>query len=114
MLSVKSCDLPEKALLVKYKNDQVGYTDCYSATVDGLVQQKDFIHAFYTSVLFKVERVLLKYLVNKPSSDKQAMQLANGDTEKFSAWYVESRTEHQLLMCDFQNRTRSWLMVTLV
>ena len=40
------------------------------------------------------------------------MLLAEGDIDMFAAWSVEARTENQLLMCDFQSRTRSWFMVT--
>ncbi|MBC8026654.1 MAG: hypothetical protein H7Y89_11710, partial [Steroidobacteraceae bacterium] len=33
--------------------------------------------------------------------------------EGFAAWTVERRAEDQLLLCDFQGKTRSWLMVEL-
>lgn len=116
MLPIRPCDIPENALLEKYNSnksydERAGYTDCYSVTLDGLVRQEDYIYAFYTSAIFKIERLLLKYLFRKPSTDEQARQLANGNAEIFSAWLVESRSDNQLLMCDFQNRTRSWLMV---
>ncbi|MDO8372388.1 MAG: hypothetical protein Q7T39_10710, partial [Polaromonas sp.] len=57
------------------------------------------------------ERLLLAWLVSKPSTDAQASQLASGTLDSFAAWSVEERCEDQLLMCDFQGRTRSWLMV---
>ena len=38
--------------------------------------------------------------------------MALGRVESFAAWQVEGRTCEQLLMCDFQGRTRSWLMST--
>jgi hypothetical protein len=31
--------------------------------------------------------------------------------ETFSAWSVEDRCKNQLLMCDFKNKTQSWLMI---
>ena len=34
--------------------------------------------------------------------------------DAFAAWHVEGRTANQLLMCDFQRRTRSWLMSVAV
>jgi hypothetical protein len=61
--------------------------------------------------VFKLERAILKWLVNKPSSDADARRLARGEAESFATWSVEGRTQDQLLMCDFQSRTRSWLMV---
>jgi hypothetical protein len=32
--------------------------------------------------------------------------------DTFAAWSVEAHTGNQLLMCDFQGRTRSWFMVS--
>ncbi len=86
------------------------YTDCFTIDVEKNISQADFIFAFYTSRLFKMERFILKWLVAKPSSDAQAKALALGKTDSFAAWSVEARTANQLLMCDYQSRTRSWLM----
>lgn len=53
---------------------------------------------------------MLAILVAKPSSDADARALARGETDRFAAWTVEARTEDQILNCDFQSATRSWLM----
>jgi hypothetical protein len=74
------------------------------------VSQARYIEAFYSTRLFKIERLLLAWLVAKPSTDLQAAALAAGRLDTFAAWQVEGRTDDQLLMCDFQGRTRSWLM----
>jgi len=87
------------------------YVDCYSTEVPGQVLFPEFIFAFYTTPLFKLERLILKLAVSKQSTDIQARQLADGSINKFAAWYVENRSENELLMCDFRERTRSWLMV---
>jgi len=58
--------------------------------------------------------MLLTWFVSKPSSDAQARRLAVGDLDTFAAWDVEARSVNQLLMCDFQGRTRSWLMIAPV
>lgn len=87
------------------------YTDCYVTEIAGSVSHEQFVAAFYTTVVFKLERVILKWAVSKPSTDIQAGQLASGVTDTFAAWQVEKRCENQLLMSDFQGRTRSWLMV---
>lgn len=102
--------LPEHSLLFAYhaKGD---YTDCFTVDVAGEVSQQQFVTAFYTSRLFKVERFILKWLVAKPSTDRQAGLLASGSIDSFAAWTVEGRKRHQLLVCDYQGRTRSWLMV---
>jgi len=47
---------------------------------------------------------------SKPSTDAEAAQLAEKQRDSFAAWGVEARDNDQLLLCDFQGRTRSWLM----
>lgn len=111
MLSIDKRKLPDEALLARY--DQHGtYTDCYTTDLDGLVTHSEFVVSFYTTILFRIERLILKWAVSRPSTDEDAERLANGETDKFAAWYVEDRAENQLLMCDFRDRTRSWLMVS--
>jgi hypothetical protein len=101
--------LPDGALLKAYR-DQGAYTDCYALDVGQTVSHAEFVRAFYTSRLFKLERFVLKWLVAKPSTDSEAMALAAGKIDAFAAWTVEGRKDNQLLMCDYQYRTRSWLM----
>ncbi|MBC7877839.1 MAG: hypothetical protein H7Y59_11785 [Anaerolineales bacterium] len=87
------------------------YVDCYTTEIPGQISFPEFVLAFYTTPLFKLERFILKWTVSKPSTDAQAKQLADGATEKFAAWHVEGRGENEILMCDFQGRTRSWFMI---
>jgi hypothetical protein len=107
--AIRADALPKGALLERYR-DSGAYTDCFVADVDGAVAHSEYVRAFYTSWLFKVERFILTLTVNKPSNDKQAAILAEAGADSFAAWTVEGRTSHQLLMCDYQQRTRSWLM----
>lgn len=109
MSAVQLGELPPEALLNQYKEQGV-YTDCYFVDVPRHVSQAEFVEAFYTTALFKVERFILSSLLSKPSTDQQARQLAAGDAQRFAAWTVEGRTTRQLLLCDFMGRTRSWLM----
>jgi hypothetical protein len=106
---IKPIELPAEALLKQYQA-QGAYTDCYSMDLPHAVSLHEYVEAFYTSTLFKVERVILSLLASKPADDVQAQKLALGLTKEFSAWTVEGRTTNQLLLCDFLNRTRSWLM----
>jgi hypothetical protein len=101
--------LPNGALLERYR-DNGDYTDCYALDVTLPVAQTVYVGAFYTSWLFKIERWILGWAVAKPSTNDQALAIAKGDSSCFSAWSVEARNGNQLLMCDYQNRTRSWLM----
>jgi hypothetical protein len=110
MPSIQACPLPDGALLGTYSRNGA-YADCYAVDVPGAFTHAQFVAAFYTTFLFKLERSILKWAVARPSTDAQAAQLAAGAIDSFAAWHVEQRAPGQLLMCDFQRRTRSWLMV---
>lgn len=111
MFSIDKCPLPDNALLQSYRQNN-DYTDCYTTDIRNVVTLAEYVSAFYTTCLFKLERLILKIAVSRPSTDAEARQLASGEVDTFAAWYVESRSENQILMCDFRNRTRSWLMVS--
>jgi len=106
--TVVSCELPPQALLRSYDLDG-GYTDCYRADIARPVTQAEFVEAFYSTAVFKAERLVL-CLLRRPSTDAQARELATGQRSRFAAWSVEDRREDQLLLCDFLGGTRSWLM----
>ena len=110
MFAITACPLPENALSRTYL-DTGAYTDCYRTEIPHYISHAQFITAFYTTWVFKLERLILKWAVSRPSTDFQAAQLAEGTTDRFAAWHVEDRCEDQLLMCNFHGRTRSWLMV---
>ncbi len=115
-VSIVACPIPETALLRKYESgspreEAESYTDCFIVDTGASVALSDFVFAFYTTWLFKLERVILKVIAGKPSTDYEAQQLADGLIDSFAAWSVEARADEQLLMCDFRGRTRSWFMV---
>lgn len=85
------------------------YTDCFAIDVGGRVALSDYVEAFYTTSLFKAERVVL-CLAGIRSTDAQASELATGVADKFAAWRVEYRDERELLM-DAVGRTWSWFRV---
>ena len=107
MYSIKKCPVPADTMLGKYSVNGA-YTDCYTTKISGSISFPEFIFSFYTTPLFKVERLILKFTVSKPSTDAEARQLADSKIDKFAAWHVEGRNENELLMCDFLERTRSW------
>ncbi len=109
MFSITKTELPEVALLQKYRENG-SYTDCYLSRLSGEVLFSEYIFAFYTTLLFKAERTVLKWFFSMPSTDNEARQLAEGTTSNWAAWTVEGRVANQLLMKDFQGRTRSWFM----
>jgi hypothetical protein len=110
MLSVTKSPLPSNALLSTYSQGN-GYTDCYRTELRGSYTLPQYIFAFYTTAIFKLERLILKLAASKPSNDDQANSLAEGNTDVFAAWSVEQRTENQILLADYIGRTRSWLMI---
>jgi hypothetical protein len=102
--------LPPFALLERYRGAD-GYSDCFSADIPGEFSHAEFVAAFYTTGLFRLERLILGWLAARPSTDEEARQLARGQRESFAAWTVEARAPNQILLCDFLKNTRSWLMV---
>jgi hypothetical protein len=108
---IETCSLPDDALLQAYARTGA-YTDCYFTRLPAPVPFADYVTAFYTSWLFKLERIILRIAVSRPSTDADARQLAVGNVDTFAACSVEAHTGNQLLMCDFQGRTRSWFMVS--
>ena len=110
MFSIEKCTVPAQTLLDRYLVNGA-YTDCYTAEVSSSLSLPEYIFSFYTTPLFKVERLILRFTVSKPSTDVQARQLADGKIHKFAAWHVEGRSKNELLMCDFLERTRSWFKV---
>jgi hypothetical protein len=109
MTRVAPCPLPRGSLLQRYA-DGAGYVDCYRVASPAAVRLPTYVEAFYTTPLFKLERLVLRLLA-RGSTDAQARQLGLGERDAFAAWTVEARADDQLLLCDYLGRTRSWLMV---
>lgn len=109
MLGIYKGVLPATALLDRYRRE-LAYNDCYCTDCPGDISLVRYVEAFYTTGLFRLERFILKWVLNRPSTDAEAAGLVNGGYSRFAAWSVEARADNQILMCDFQNRTRSWLM----
>ena len=112
MTSIQACELAAHALLRKYQRAGA-YADCYATDVGGSVTHAEYVEAFYTTWVFKLERRLLATFAGRASTDLQARELAAGRLSSFAAWNVEARAQDQLLLSDFRGRTRSWLMVAL-
>ena len=107
-MKIQSSSLPAQALLSRYGGG--GYTDCFVAHAGESISLAQYVEAFYTSWLFRLERLVLA-LAARPSSDRQALEVAAGSRSTFAAWEVEARAADQLLMRDITGRTRSWFMV---
>ena len=111
--------VPDDALLKTYRGgphpERWGpYADCFTVTIDREVDLTDFVFAFYTSPVFRIEGFILRLLLGASASKADARAVADGTSATFSAWYVGQRTATQLLMCDRYERTRSWFSVAPV
>lgn len=110
MITVQPCEIPISSALLAVQ-EKGAFADCYTIELAGTVSQAEFIEAFYTTALFKVERKLLSWFAGKRATNNDAARLANGTAKSFSAWTVEISSDDQLLLADFTGRTKSWLMV---
>ena len=108
--SVSPAPLPDEALLQRFV-DSGDYTDCFVCSLEGAVTLGAYVEAFYTTSVFKAERLILKWLVSRPSTDEEAGQIARGETQAFAAWKTLERTDDQLLLMDFRGQTCSWFKV---
>lgn len=108
--SVNEVPLPDGALLQEFA-DRGDYTDCFVARTGSEVTFPAYVEAFYTTRLFKLERLILKWLFSRPSSDDEAGRLARGEMHAFAAWDEYDRTDNQLIMMDFRQQTCSWFML---
>ena len=78
--------------------------------IEAVVSLQDYVVAFYTTTLFKTERVILRWLASLPSTDAEARELVRGTRDTFAAWNVEDRSANQLLLIDVRQQTGSWFM----
>jgi hypothetical protein len=109
MTPVRSTSAPADSLLQRYA-ESGAYVDCYATDIPASVTHAQFVEAFYTTPLFRIERHLLALFISRPSTDLEAARLARGELSSFAAWRVESRAPDEVLLA--AGRTRSWLMVT--
>jgi hypothetical protein len=98
---------PPASLLGRLADKRGAFADAYSLTVPRVVPLAEFVEAFYTTRLFKVERALLA-LFGKPSSDAMARAVACGEGQRLAVWTVEAREGNELLMHEDSGATRSW------
>ena len=110
MPKVFETELPSNALSAIYK-EQGAFVDCYYMDIAKDVGLDDYIQAFYTTTLFKLERSLLSLATFKRAVDSEAVELSTGKSDTYSIWTVEGRESDQIMLRDFTSSTRSWLMV---
>ena len=107
----RACAVPNDGLLQVYVGQSATYTDCFEVMSPNAVTLPDFIEAFYTTWLFKLERAVLSAILRRPINDADVRTLAEGGN-RFAIWKVEARDGAQILLHDQMWRTRSYLAVT--
>ena len=107
---VNEAPLPDGSLLQEF-SDRGEYTDCFVAQAGSDVTFPNYVETFYTTRLFKLERLILKWLISRPSSDDEARRLSRNETDTFAAWTEYGRSDNQLIMMDFRQQTCSWFML---
>jgi hypothetical protein len=89
MFSIAREAVPEDSLLRTYRGgahpERWGrYGDCFSTQVDRVASLADYVFAFYTSSIFRIERSMLRAFIAAPSSDAQTRALADGSAGSFA------------------------------
>ena len=109
MAQVEPIPAPDGSLLADHQQIEGVYVDCYTIRHDAVVTLGELIEAFYTSPLFKAERLVLRVMAKSPSTDADVKALATGAAQSFAAWRVEARRDAEILLADKAGRTKSWL-----
>lgn len=102
--------LPPDSLLGRLASERGAFADAYALRLPRAVSLAEFVEAFYTTRLFKVERGLIA-LFGRPSSDAMARAVARGEGERLAVWTIEARKPDELLMHEDSGATRSWFKV---
>lgn len=110
-MKLRACPVPDDALLQRYVGQGATYTDCFTVEIPQQVSLDQYVSAFYTTPLFRAERLVLTVGMRKRIRDSDIDAMLSGVSENFAFWRVEARGENELLMCDLSGSTRSWFGV---
>jgi hypothetical protein len=100
--------LPEHALL-QSRRVAGAFTDCYALRIGRTITLADYIAAFFTTPVFRLERRIIARVLGHASTDAQALALADGRSDRFVVWVTEARDSKQILLG--VGRTATWLMI---
>jgi len=109
MARIISIDVPSASLLAGF-GPSTAYRDCFACTVHEDISLPRFVERFYTSTIFRPERLILS-LIGRGATNQDAHNLALGESRTFAAWELVDRRESEILLRDFSGATASWLAV---
>ncbi|WP_422010977.1 hypothetical protein [Roseateles sp.] len=99
--------VPPTSLLGRLAAERNSFADAYRLMLPRSVSLAEFVEAFYTTRLFKLERWLIAR-TGRPSTDADIRALAQGEDRRMAAWTVEAREGDEMLMHEDSGVTRSW------
>lgn len=108
MKQVFETPLPDGALITQQSQNPGYFTDCYSVEVAVSVDLPALIKAFYTTPLFRLERLVLNLTAKGKMCDADVVALSLAKSDRMSVWRVEARCDTEILLN--AGRTKSWLM----
>lgn len=107
----RACPVPRDSLLQVHAGRAGSYTDCFEVMHPLEADLPAFVQAFYSTWLFRIERVVLSVVLRRRITNADLQALATGKADGFAAWRVEARDGTQILLCDLAGYTRSYLAV---
>ncbi|NVE95130.1 hypothetical protein [Altererythrobacter lutimaris] len=110
MGKVRACELPEGSLLAGFGGAD-DYRDCFCREVPGEVSLEQYIERFYSSAVFRPERVVLG-LIGRGASAEDIRALASGESDQIAVWKVVERKPDEILLLSRDTNTASWLAVS--
>ncbi|MEM9967807.1 MAG: hypothetical protein AAF755_06885 [Pseudomonadota bacterium] len=108
----RAIPVPKDALLNRYVETPGAYTDCFEVMSPLSISHDEFLRAFYTTWLFRLERVVLSIALRRWIRDNELDMLVRGRADAFAVWYVEDRRTGEILLRDKSGRTCSYLAVS--
>jgi hypothetical protein len=102
---------PEGAFIRQYTTTLGGYSDCYYIDIQQDVSLSDYILTFFSTPIFRMERLLLNLVPSGRSNEQCVLDLAAGTGNKMAGWKTENRDDNQLLLAVGDGPIRTWLMV---
>jgi hypothetical protein len=111
MVDIQTQDAPPESLIAPFAAQAGFHSDCYTCVVPGQVALADYVGAFYTTPLFRAERLVLRFAAGAPSTGVEAQAVASGRAERFAVWQVEARRSDEMILAERSGRTKSWFKV---
>ena len=109
MKKVVEMPLPAGTFIAEQAELPGYYTDCYGIELGHAITLPEFINAFYTTPLFRLERLILALTPKGRMKDADVTTLSSGESDRMSIWKVKRRRDCEILLS--AGRTKSWLMV---